>query len=375
MSFLLTLVALFLSVAAGIVPTAIYVLLIWWIDRYEKEPLKLLVAAFLWGALPAVFVAAILENLFDIPLGALSRQYSGLVSASFIAPPVEEVLKGLALLGLFWLVRREFDDVLDGVIYGSIVGFGFAMTENIFYFFNAWAKGGWGSWSFVVMARALAFGLNHAMFTSFTGVGLGMARFEKSGGRRLLFILLGLTMATGAHFMHNFFLSAANACVLSFIVDWLGVFAVLVIVLLGLRRERLWMKVELADEVANGVLTQLQYETVVSRRSLLKHGWQLLGISGLSQVRLWRRLVVAATELAFKRYQQKSMGDEHGNGKTIAALRTSILHIRQQLGDPLVLESTPCPHCGRPLDKAQAQVCPQCGMALPGTSVVDKELS
>jgi RsiW-degrading membrane proteinase PrsW (M82 family) len=125
------------SIAAAVIPTIVYVLILWWLDHYEKEPKRLLLAAFLWGAIPAVLLSVFAEVVLEVPLGGVGENAIELMSSSILAPFVEEIVKGLALLGIFLLFRREFDNVLDGIIYGATVGFGFAMTENIFYFLNS----------------------------------------------------------------------------------------------------------------------------------------------------------------------------------------------------------------------------------------------
>ena len=361
MGGLLVFIALAFCILAGIVPTILYVFLVSRFDRYEKEPLRLLAAAFLWGALPAAVLSVILENAFDLPIRALSQSYSQIISASVVAPLVEESVKGLALLGLFGLAHSEFDDVLDGIIYGSLVGLGFAMTENIFYFFRAAQQNTLPGWSVVVLGRAVAFGFNHAMFTAFTGIGLGLARYSKSVAGRWLLILSGLAMAMMAHFCHNFFLAAGDLCLLSFLVDWFGVFVVLVIILLMWGRERAWLRTQLAEEAALGVLTPLQAETIASRRERFKRGWYLLGISGLAQLRLWRTLADTASELAFKKHQLATMGEEKGNSATIAALRIKVLRLRQRLGDQVALSSRVCSRCGRSTTNADAAFCAYCG--------------
>lgn len=321
------------STAASVLPTIAYVLVVWRIDRYEKEPIKLLVAAFLWGALPAVFASALLETLTDEAVATIAGTGSQLVSASFVAPPVEEAIKALSLVALFFLARDEFDGVLDGIIYGSVIGFGFAATENLFFYVETWQEGNLVDWSLVVFGRAFAFGLNHAMFTSLTGVGLGLARYQASATKRGLFALAGFSAAIVAHFFHNFFLSAGQLCVASLAADWLGVLVVLLMAVLSWRRERMRLAAQLADEVAGGVLTGLQYETILSRRGRLKREWELLGISGTAQARLWHRLVVAATELAFAKHRQARSGSIEGKSGAIAELRDEILRIRQELGE------------------------------------------
>ena len=354
MAALLSVLVSLLSVVAAVVPTAAYVFLIWRIDRYEKEPLKLAAAAFLWGALPAVVASAAVELAVDAPLTALFREYSKLLSASLIAPPVEELLKSLALLCIFLLARYEFDGVLDGIIYGSLIGFGFAMTENVLYFWEAQRQSDALAWVGIILGRAIAFGFNHAMFTSLAGVGFGLARYAKSARSRGALILTGFLAATAAHFLHNSFLSIGDLCVISFIADWMGVSVVFVIVLLAWHRERRWIGMYLPEEVALGTLTPAQFASVTSRRERLKRTWLSPGSSG-SQARLWRSLLAATSELAFKKHQQAAMGEEKGNAVAITALRAKILSIRRLLGNADVPDDNRGPDYGEPASSDAAR--------------------
>src|SRR6476646_7736841 len=137
-----------------LIPTIFYALFIWWLDRYEKEPLPLLLVAFLWGAVPAVIIAIVLEVVIGFPVDQLISSDTGreLTSASVIAPVVEELVKALILVVLFLAFRREFDNVLDGIVYGAMVGLGFAMVENVLYLTSAASDGGIGNmitlWAF-----------------------------------------------------------------------------------------------------------------------------------------------------------------------------------------------------------------------------------
>ncbi len=60
--------SILLILVAGILPMVVYALVLWWFDRYEKEPLGLLVAAFLWGAVPAIIFSIIAQLVLDIPI-------------------------------------------------------------------------------------------------------------------------------------------------------------------------------------------------------------------------------------------------------------------------------------------------------------------
>jgi len=326
--------ALLGSLAMGVIPTLLYVLVIWRIDRYEKEPLRLLAVAFVWGAAPAILLSAVAEITLDASLAVLPEGSQQLVSASLIAPPIEEIVKGIALWGLFVLVRREFDGVLDGIIYGSIIGFGFAMTENIFYFVGAWQHGGMSQWGTVVLFRTLAFGFNHALFTSCTGIGFGLARFQRSRLEGAVVVLMGLGMGIALHLLHNFFVSVEGFCLLGFILDWSGVLILFAVVALAWSKERTIIRTQLSEEIASGLLTAAQLETIVSHRERLRRQWQLLGVSGLQQARIYRKIVETATDLAFRKDQQARMGDERGNAALIAGLRAKLANLKAQLDEP-----------------------------------------
>lgn len=90
------LIAVIAILALAIVPMLLYALLLWWFDRYEKEPLIFIAAAFIWGAVPAIIFSLIAQILLDIPLSLLVQPGIGteLLGASLFAPVTEEVFKG-----------------------------------------------------------------------------------------------------------------------------------------------------------------------------------------------------------------------------------------------------------------------------------------
>ena len=320
-----------LSVAAAILLTIAHVLLVWRIDRHEREPLRLLIVAFVWGALPAVIMAGVIETALHLPLVSMSQDYADILGVSFIAPPIEEMLKGLALWAVYRLARHEFDGVLDGIIYGSIVGFGFAMTENVFYFWSAQTQNDLAHWIVVVLGRSVVFGLNHAMFTSFTGISFGLARYRHSRAARWAIVLTGLSAATLMHALHNFF-AASDLCLVSLLVDWGGVIVVLAVVILAWQRECAWIRTHLVEEVRAGLLSPREFELIASRGRRYRETLRALTAShGFRQARLWRALNDTATELAFKKHQLETMGEERGASAKIAKLRKRLSAIRQQL--------------------------------------------
>ena len=258
------LLAIFISLFAAIVPTIFYVLLFYWADRYEREPLWLASVTFLWGALPAIIISLIGELAIGEPFVAVPGSLAGeVVSGSLVAPIVEEVVKGIALFAIFWWKRQEFDGVLDGIIYGALVGFGFAMTENIFYFIGAYAEGGFGSLTMLIYLRSVLFGLNHAFYTSLIGIGIGIARYKRTFLARMLWCAVGLMAGIFAHALHNLgaSLSSVNFATfaISLVIAGAGLAITLIAIGLSWQQERNVISAELAPEIGR-LLSPEEYE-------------------------------------------------------------------------------------------------------------------
>lgn len=320
---MIELLALCFSCLAALVPTVFYAGAVWWFDRYEREPLWLLVVTFLWGAIPAIIVSLIFEIILDIPLSYLvSGEGADLVSAAFIAPPIEEIAKAIPLAAIFLLYRHEFDGMLDGLLYGALVGFGFAMTENVFYFLGAFSEGGWGDWGMVVFLRTIIFGLNHALFTAVVGAALGYARYELSRPRRLLAPFVGLGLAIILHTIHNFFVSLdSTACFISLVTDWMGVAAVLGAAIWAARQESRLIWQELQEEVAAGRITPTDAAAAGNYRLRLRERWVAHRGGGSPAVARLSARHDTAAELALKKRQFRLYGNERHNAAAIAALR------------------------------------------------------
>ncbi|MBX3013380.1 MAG: PrsW family intramembrane metalloprotease [Caldilineaceae bacterium] len=262
-------VALLISVAAAVIPTIVYVLIFYWADRYEREPIWLVLVAFVWGAVPAVVVSLFGELVLGWPwIDAPDNIAGAIIEGAIIAPVVEELAKGVALLLIFLFLQQEFDGVLDGIVYGALIGFGFAMTENFLYFVGAYDEGGFQQLTVVIFLRAVLFGLNHAFYTGLAGIGFGLARLARATWVKWLWIFLGLAMAMLTHSLHNIGASLAAIDItglgLSLLVAVAGIGLVLVAVLLAWQHERNCIRRELAEEVGT-LLTAEDYLYLTER--------------------------------------------------------------------------------------------------------------
>ncbi|HSM54789.1 MAG TPA: PrsW family intramembrane metalloprotease [Candidatus Sulfomarinibacteraceae bacterium] len=323
---------LLLSSLAAVIPAAAYMTLIYWFDRYEKEPFWLLAAMFFWGAVPSVLLAIAFNSIVSVPFDLIAGpEIRNTLAAIIIAPPLEETVKGIALLGIFAFVRHEIDSLLDGIIYGAMVGMGFAMVENVFYFLDVYEEGGRSAWQTLIFMRAIVFGLNHSLFTSMTGLGLAVSRFATRPGLRVLAPILGWMVAISLHTIHNLGASlGAPYCLILPISNWGGILLLGLIIIWALLQERQWIHTYLKDEVALGTLTVSQYEIACSGRARLAHRLELLRTQGprayLAATRFYRK----CSELAYKKHHYELLEEPHVMGMT-QELREKLNRLSHQL--------------------------------------------
>ncbi|HET9020643.1 MAG TPA: PrsW family intramembrane metalloprotease [Ornithinibacter sp.] len=193
-----------LALAVALVPLGIVIPTFLWLDRFESEPTRYLVSAFLWGALVAAVIAAVLNTSAIAVLQEVSDPDAALATtAVLVAPLVEEAAKGAFVLLVWLLLRREFDGITDGMVYAGICAAGFAFTENIHYLAQAWADGGGEALTGTFVARCLLSPFAHPMFTILTGVGIGVAATSRTRMPRVVAPLVGFLLAVLAHALWN----------------------------------------------------------------------------------------------------------------------------------------------------------------------------
>ncbi|MGZ5405840.1 MAG: PrsW family intramembrane metalloprotease, partial [Nocardioides sp.] len=121
----------------------------------------------------------------------------------------EEFAKGLFLLLLLWWRRHELDGILDGIVYAGMVGIGFAFVENILYLGAAYngtdgmGPGGTAEVTTVFVLRCLISPFAHPLFTTFIGIGVGIAVSSRRGSVRFFAPLLGYVLAVLSHGLWN----------------------------------------------------------------------------------------------------------------------------------------------------------------------------
>ncbi len=322
-----------LSFLACVIPTALYAGVIYWADQYEKEPWWLLSAAWLWGAIPSIILAFLLSALFSGSITLITGQEFGeLADATVVAPLVEESVKGAALLGILFFRRQDIDSWLDGIIYGAMVGLGFAMVENFFYFLSEYDSGGLSAWSLNVFYRAGVFGLNHALFTSMTGLGIALARLSPRNRVRLAAPVAGWAAAVSLHFIHNLTTSVLSGalCLLAVLNAWGGVLLTVGIIVWALHQERTWIQTHLKEEVLNGTLTLNQYEIAGSQRRRFRQVWDTWRQQGFGRSRQVARFYQLCSKLAYQKQHDQRVASSLPS-TTAAQLREQIGYLGRQL--------------------------------------------
>jgi RsiW-degrading membrane proteinase PrsW (M82 family) len=289
----------------------------------------LVIATFVWGAVPAIAFSVVAEQILNIPISRLVEPAAAsAIGATVVAPIAEEIFKGLALLFLFLFFREEVDSPLDGIIYGGLVGFGFAAVENVFYFADALAASGVGGVLLAGALRTFVFGLNHALFTGLTGLGMALARTQRDARVRAVAPIAGLGLGIIAHSIHNASTTVgADLCwpwVIALVADWGGATILLIVVIWSAMRERYWIVRYLAEEVSRDTLSRNDYEIVSSslgrsaeRARAIFSGdfprWQHLG-----------RYYRTATELAFIKHRLSRFPDDAETWARVARLRQEV---------------------------------------------------
>ena len=298
-------IGLILGLFAATIPVPLYVVLVLWIDRYEGEPLWMLGTAFFWGALIAPFFAFLFNTSSGLIVGTLAENASaGEAFATVIsAPVVEEIAKAVILFIFFFAKKEEFDGVVDGIVYGSLAALGFAMTENILYYGNAAAESG-GSLTATVIVRGFFAPFSHPLFTSLTGIGLGLSRQSTNMGTKLITPVIGLVMAI---FMHSLWNAAAvfggsGGFVIAYVVVMVPAFLIMLVVIgFALRREGQVVRQFLVTDMDRGLFTQEEYKQLGSITGRMGSSFNAFSTTGVKGWRTRRRFNQLASELAFHR--------------------------------------------------------------------------
>jgi protease PrsW len=298
-----SLVLVGLSVLFATIPMLVFLGLVWWFDRYDREPLWLIALTFGWGSCGAVILALIGSAILDFAIGAtFGVEASAIALPVLVAPLVEEPTKAVFL---FLVARsRHFDNMTDGFVYGAAAGLGFGMTENFLYFASVGATADVGAWIGTVIVRTLYSALMHAAATSVVGAALGFSQF-RGWFTRLTVVPFGFAVAIAIHALWNGFITADEATqsgiftlidLIAFPLEFLSIFLVFQICLWDEKRT---IRRELGEEAQAGLLPTAHVAILSSFLRRSSGRWLEAGIPRASYVR-------TATTLAFRKTQERA---------------------------------------------------------------------
>jgi RsiW-degrading membrane proteinase PrsW (M82 family) len=319
MDLILHWIVVFLSVLAAFIPMVVYLFVIWWLDRYHRQPVWLVGSVFLWGALGAVIIGITGSRFFSFPIAMVfGERISDAVGAVLIAPFVEELAKSCILL--IAMLRSESDGPADGIVLGAAAGLGFGMTENFLYFTQVYDASGFTAWAQNVFVRTLYSAVIHCVCTATVGMGIGLARSSR-GQQRIRIAGSFILTAMGIHAFWNASMVLGPKYHSAFIVNIaFTLMPILVILLLiayqyFLYREGKWIRSELQEEVMEGTIAPSVVSSLVSP-------WNRLRKRNSEQ----GKYIDTAMKLAVKRHQWK-----RASGLKKERLALTLIELREML--------------------------------------------
>ncbi|WP_083787266.1 PrsW family intramembrane metalloprotease [Stackebrandtia nassauensis] len=319
--FNLGLRATMVGLAAAILPVPLLVACFLWLGRYNPKPAWYLVFCFAWGALVATSVALgvnglgmKLYSLVDWPWPEPEMQsWAEIFTATTVAPVIEEFMKALGPLLIFWFRRRHFTGLVDALVYCGLSAVGFAMVENILYLGRGYAEGSSGDLgaaggalvaTMTFIMRIFFSGFAHPLFTSMTAIGLGLSRRRARNGFTRWLLPVGMILvAMLLHGLWNLMASLGPNVLLS------GYLSVMMPIFFSAVGGALWVRAaearlavrELADYVDAGWISPPEIAALATyRRRAAARRWarRVAGDTGGKAMRDYQHL---ATQLALLR--------------------------------------------------------------------------
>ena len=254
----MTLTGALILLASLVVSTALLltvVAFVWFLDRYDREPIHMVVAVFLWGASAAPTIAVFTLSTLTRVVSDAGVYLSPLAYAGVATPLIEETAKAVGII-LIVLLTSEFDNPTDGFVYGTAAGLGFAVTENYIYGVGVGSAMGVGDLLILTIGRTFLAAGVHGLASATFGGFLGHALLTRRRWLRAAWIATGLVAAAALHGGWNATLMLVGPFergggLQTWLVILPALYAVYALVFAGfLHSEHTILKRQLGDEVA-----------------------------------------------------------------------------------------------------------------------------
>lgn len=164
---------------AALAPAVICAIYIFIRDKYEKEPIRLLLLGLLYGAYSTSIILAV-GGVVDKYIIFDFANWENLYTAFITSSGIEEGTKYMILYFLVWR-NKNFNERFDGIVYATYVSLGFAAVENIIYVLNP-ELGGYNT----ALSRAIFSVPGHCLFGVVMGYYFALAKFEVINKNRRL---------------------------------------------------------------------------------------------------------------------------------------------------------------------------------------------
>ncbi len=296
------LILIFFSVFCASVPMLFLLAVVWWLDRYEREPIWMVLLVLAWGMTWGVLLGGSAGFALTVPVQMVFGAQAGTIAGTvLIAPFVEEISKGLILTFIIW--NRNFDNATDGFVYGAAAGLGFGMVENFMYF--AMVSSEPGIWFGTVFLRTIFTAPMHMFASACFGATLGYAKWIRRAWAYIFLPPLGLASGMTIHFLWNLFAVASEQfrsglpMLLSILIisgEFLLIFILFQVSLWG---ESRMIRRELEKEAAAGVIPREHVPHIASYFRRFGNAWLGPNVSKSHYLK-------TTTELAFRLAERDS---------------------------------------------------------------------
>ena len=283
------------SLLAAVIPMLFYLFFLWKFDRYEPEPIGIVIKHFLWGAIGAVIIGIVVSSFFvtDSNFLFVNDKVKSLFAVVIIAPIVEELSKGIFL---FHSSRKDyFDDMTDGIVYGGAIGLGFGMTENFMYFLMY--DSNFVNWLSIVLIRSIFSATMHAIATATFGAMIAKAKFSIKKSHKIIYPVIGLLLAIVFHATWNYFVSGEFTYIFAILFMILLMISFLFVYKYSLKLEKEIILTELEEEIYK-INFPREHLSIISTSKKFRRDW--------INNKIRKKYARLATTLAFRKHQARN---------------------------------------------------------------------
>jgi len=200
-------------VLVALAPIFIILFYIYYRDKYEKEPIQILILSFIFGAaitLPLYYIEPCLQRFWNNNFFNNSWQIANIFYTAFFVAAFSEELFKFAVLYFFIWKNKNFNELFDGIVYAIFIAMGFAAVENILYVFTNGLE--------TAVLRIFTAVPLHALLAINMGYFFALAKFSD---KKKLYLALAFIVPLVLHGIYDFILMSENEILLLFFIPYI----------------------------------------------------------------------------------------------------------------------------------------------------------